>query len=509
MSLELSEPLRPAALLAERWDRTALFIGSGFSREEPSRIETWEAFVRQLLEAARIAPEAVSELPLADQAEIARRTLGNESYYWEWLKQFFATGGRINEYHRRLARLPNPLIITTNYDTLIEEAFREAGVGLWVVDGYVDYRPRHQGAQLVKIHGSIRNPQNMVVTRSDYDRRYGNLLYLELLRHLFNHYDLIFLGFSLSDPDLSQVLGTSTAQILADDNRPSVPKRYLYAKAGNPLLAAYTDFRNLKVIPIEDYPVYHQVLDTIHTRLGHHSPLFRYLSHKLHKRFSWRDADSFSVDFHIDIDAVCCRDNIRQLAHEYRHDVAHPEYRLNDFRGELVRFESTADIAPEWRCQLREGGTEVDWRLDFTKPLNYGDRFAFGVHLHWENEYPIWLEQMRASGIPDDERATGPRDGNMEGHQAIFPTNHLEFKVTFPTDYPLDPDTLQIGVSYAEMPKYEKFEPKAAIGRRLRDGELGAVISVDSPVRWLNYSVCWTLPAKPPGFAPRAQRGAG
>lgn len=94
-------------------------------------------------------------------------------------------------------------IITTNYDTLIEEIF--------------DFKPligndillSNPYGALYKIHGCITNPDKIIITENDYiefNKKY-ELIRAQLLS-LFMHNPIIFIGYNLDDDNIKNLLKT-------------------------------------------------------------------------------------------------------------------------------------------------------------------------------------------------------------------------------------------------------------------------------------------------------------
>jgi hypothetical protein len=94
---------------------------------------------------------------------------------------------------RLLRKLGCTTFVTTNYDRLLESAMP------WLVPlTPTNYRHAALRSQpcLLKIHGTIEQPETWTLTRSQYVRRYNEEL-VEDLRHIFRHKSVLFLGCSL------------------------------------------------------------------------------------------------------------------------------------------------------------------------------------------------------------------------------------------------------------------------------------------------------------------------
>lgn len=185
--------------------------------------------------------EFFTEEGALDCAQLFRQTVG-EANYREFLRGQFDAGrhGFIlpTPSHEALRELQLPLMFTTNYDELIEATYLDAGEQLRVSINEAEFMA-HRGTRqphLVKLHGSIDQPESIVLTRTDYAaaRRERQ----EMLGHLRNEMaesGFLFVGFSLSDPnfnavhdDLRLTYGVNMpASYTVQGRRNSVKERYL------------------------------------------------------------------------------------------------------------------------------------------------------------------------------------------------------------------------------------------------------------------------------------------
>lgn len=94
-------------------------------------------------------------------------------------------------------------VITTNYDSFIEDTFgfkKLVGNEILLSNPY---------GSIYKIHGSIEDPQKIIITDEDYKRfneRY-ELIRAQLLS-LFIHHPIIFLGYQIGDENIKDILKT-------------------------------------------------------------------------------------------------------------------------------------------------------------------------------------------------------------------------------------------------------------------------------------------------------------
>jgi hypothetical protein len=107
-----------------------------------------------------------------------------------------------------VAQLPCTLYYTTNFDELLEDSLRRTDTKyeLVVSDEVARIYSDRRGLQLRKIHGTISQPNTLVVTRSDYANFVmNNTLTLDTLRNDLAQYSFLFIGYSLSDPDFNSI----------------------------------------------------------------------------------------------------------------------------------------------------------------------------------------------------------------------------------------------------------------------------------------------------------------
>jgi SIR2-like domain len=112
--------------------------------------------------------------------------------------------------------LPLPIWVTTNFDSFLEDTFFEEGIlrGTDVLLSRpirnVDFAaPAGGGRTLLKIHGSVSNPRpedSIVITEEDYHRFLRQDRYIiNKLYTLFCERTVVFLGYSLNDPNIQSI----------------------------------------------------------------------------------------------------------------------------------------------------------------------------------------------------------------------------------------------------------------------------------------------------------------
>ncbi len=115
--------------------------------------------------------------------------------------------------HRALFKLKTALILTTNYDTLLEDAYAKQyrkAPDAWcffnapLVQHFLQSYARGRDRPVIfKLHGSISSIQDMILSESDYRRiLYREPGYRAVLSALFVTKVILMIGFSFSDPEI-------------------------------------------------------------------------------------------------------------------------------------------------------------------------------------------------------------------------------------------------------------------------------------------------------------------
>lgn len=99
-------------------------------------------------------------------------------------------------------------IITTNYDRVMETVFGEDYSVLIGQDSLLESVVDGIG-EIYKIHGCSSIPNSIVITKKDYDNFFEKSKYLNAkLLTLFLEYPIIFMGYSISDRNIINILST-------------------------------------------------------------------------------------------------------------------------------------------------------------------------------------------------------------------------------------------------------------------------------------------------------------
>lgn len=158
-------------------------------------------------------------------------------------------------------------IITTNYDSFLEDHF--SGFTRYVGQNQLIFSAIQGIAEIYKIHGSVDNPDSIIINEQDYIKFDNKSAYLAAkLMTIFMEYPIIFMGYSISDTNIIKII-RSIVQCLDDEQLKRLEDRFIFVEYKSNMLNAdvssYTimiDERQLtmKKIQLEDYLLLYNAL---------------------------------------------------------------------------------------------------------------------------------------------------------------------------------------------------------------------------------------------------------
>lgn len=234
-----------------------LFVGSGLSRRYIG-LEAWDALLRKFSQGL---PKPYTYYQAQAQRDLPKTaTLLCEAFYDIWwnntqyeasrtafserlndtaspmkyeISQYMATKKYVpgeNEANDVEVELLKTVtidgIITTNWDTVLESFFPEFEV--YIGQDQVLFSTPQGIAEIYKIHGCSTEPNSLVLTADDYgDFNNRNPYLAAKLLTIFVEHPVIFLGYSLSDPHLMEIL-KQIASCLTNTNIHKLKDRLLF-----------------------------------------------------------------------------------------------------------------------------------------------------------------------------------------------------------------------------------------------------------------------------------------
>lgn len=185
-------------------NNVAVFAGAGMSKA--AGYVDWKELLADIAQDLGLQIDKESDLISLAQYHVNEKSRAKLS---KKIIEEFIDENELTENHRILARLPISTYWTTNYDTLIESALKEANKRADVkydVEQIFNTRPKRD-AVVYKMHGDISHPIKAVLTKQDYEKYYiSHEPFISALTGDLTTKTFLFIGFSFTDPNLDHVL---------------------------------------------------------------------------------------------------------------------------------------------------------------------------------------------------------------------------------------------------------------------------------------------------------------
>jgi len=189
-----------------------LFIGAGVSRE--AGFVDWKGLLRDAADELDLNIDKEHDLLALAQYHVnARAGRGDIN---QQLVDAFVRDARPTALHDILPRLPIDTVWTTNYEQLLEDAYKAAGrhVEVKLTIGNLAQARRGRDVTIYKMHGCVTLAHQAVLTKEDYeDYDESRGLFTDSLKGDFIEKTLLFLGFSFTDPNVERILAKVRGQL--------------------------------------------------------------------------------------------------------------------------------------------------------------------------------------------------------------------------------------------------------------------------------------------------------
>lgn len=180
-------------------NKLAVFVGSAVSFD--SKLPSWGKLIG-LMKSSLELPRTDDYLKIAEHYYLQ---YGRNTYYSK-IKDFFPLESQPNPLHKLLLSLKPQHIITTNWDDLLEKAISNNGELYFTVADDHELASSPSSQLLVKMHGDLAH-RNIVFKESDYLSYSDKFPLIEnFIKSLFSTHVVVFIGYSISDHNLNQIL---------------------------------------------------------------------------------------------------------------------------------------------------------------------------------------------------------------------------------------------------------------------------------------------------------------
>lgn len=229
--IEIDETILDTIIEAKKNNKLAFFIGAGFSKNAETalkRIPLWGDLINDLKKSLNIE----NETDFLKIAQLYYLKYGEYQYYNK-LKKYFELNLEPSNVHKKLFSLLPNLIVTTNWDCLLEHTAIEEGLTYDVIVSDVDLVKSSYFHKIVKMHGDFQH-HNIVFKEDDYLKYPDDFPLVEnYIKSILSTHVVVFIGYSYSDIDLKLI----TKWI--ETKSKVTPPKYLFSSRYNEAEASY------------------------------------------------------------------------------------------------------------------------------------------------------------------------------------------------------------------------------------------------------------------------------
>lgn len=240
--------------------RCAILVGAGASKG--AGLPLWGELLTKMIDSA-VAHKVITADREAEYRQLATQTdkflmvasgLKDDlrSHFDQFIEEtFIAPKPAPTALHQALVALDKlQFVLTTNYDTLLERAYRkrddDVAVCSFTDAGEVQRRLSRREFFILKAHGDATKLGNKIVL-TDVDYRnllFGQRAYQSLLSAMFTMFTIVFVGASMADPEVSLLLS-----YIADSFSPNAGPTHYALMAAEDVTQVEKDrwFRDFKI----------------------------------------------------------------------------------------------------------------------------------------------------------------------------------------------------------------------------------------------------------------------
>ncbi|MGL4344157.1 MAG: non-canonical purine NTP pyrophosphatase [Cellulosilyticaceae bacterium] len=225
-----------------RDQKLVLFVGAGVSAN--AKLPTWGQLIKQMGQEIGYNPDVFTLLgDYLELAEYYKIKAGPdkkdvEEYFKNIETLEVEKAIKNSEIYECITKLGVRTIYTTNYEHLIELAYKlhkpEQTVHT-VYDLETLNQCKQEDIKVVKFHGDIEKPENLVLTQSSYYKRYDfeNIMDIMLRNDLLDK-SILFLGYGFGDENLKYMFYKLNT-LWSKEEIKQRPKCYLFMTHNNPI----------------------------------------------------------------------------------------------------------------------------------------------------------------------------------------------------------------------------------------------------------------------------------
>ncbi|NGU54149.1 hypothetical protein G6Z29_13000, partial [Clostridium perfringens] len=184
-------------------DKLIIFVGAGISKN--SNLPDWEQLIKVFVNKLNYPVKEEDKLSSDEYLKIPQYyyNIHGKEEYKKLIKEELDVGGQPNDIHKLIFKLNPKHIITTNYDRLLENTIIEQRMLFDVISKDKDLLDSKKSKYIIKMHGDIKELDNIVLKENDYLNYSQNHILIETyIKSLLVSNTFLFIGYSLNDYNL-------------------------------------------------------------------------------------------------------------------------------------------------------------------------------------------------------------------------------------------------------------------------------------------------------------------
>ena len=207
-------------------DRLVIFVGSGVSAN--SEVPTWGKLIEEIAKKIKYDKCGECKKDCFDKKNCKDRYNFNQDEYLRIPEYFYKSCKNKAAYYKFIKKVllpegssfkPNAIddiifdilpdhIITTNYDSLLEDS-ESVNAGMYTVISDDKELINNAGKNyIIKMHGTFENPESMILKESDYiEYDHTHPLISTFIKGILVNHSFLFIGYSLNDYNLKLIMG--------------------------------------------------------------------------------------------------------------------------------------------------------------------------------------------------------------------------------------------------------------------------------------------------------------
>lgn len=202
--------------------RSVIFPGAGTSMQSSNaageRPKSWDALLRAAIASVPGAERRKTEIrALLNQGdyltacEVIREQMGNHAFQQFLVGELQTPNFQPAPIHDSIVQLGSRIVATPNFDKILESRMQALPHNPVRIKNYYDtdiaMAARGSTSVLLKVHGTIDQPDRMIFSRADYAKaRVRHRSFYSVLESLALTHTFLFIGCGLNDPDIRLIL---------------------------------------------------------------------------------------------------------------------------------------------------------------------------------------------------------------------------------------------------------------------------------------------------------------